>query len=94
MKKKVIKNMSDATNKSDISLKFSSSETLKKYTYEITASSTEDDYKYSGPVVITFRNGNFESCAFPFKGTYTREHWAALGLIQKEIESLIRRRSF
>ena len=41
-----------------------------------------------GKVVITFENGKFSRCDFPFRGTYTREQWKALAAIEEEIHRI------
>jgi hypothetical protein len=39
-------------------------------------------------VVITFENGKFSRCDFPFRGTYTREQWSMLAEIENEIHRI------
>jgi hypothetical protein len=39
-------------------------------------------------VTITFENGKFSRCDFPFKGTYTREQWSMLAEIESEIHRI------
>ena len=41
-------------------------------------------------VTITFQNGEFLNCSFPFNGTYTREQWAMLAEIEKQIQFIER----
>ena len=41
-----------------------------------------------GKVVITFENGKFSRCDFPFRGTYNREQWAILAEIESEIHRI------
>ena len=41
-----------------------------------------------GTVVITFENGKFLKCDFPFRGLYTREQWAVLSQIEAEISRI------
>lgn len=41
-----------------------------------------------GKVVITFENGKFSKCSFPFSGTYTREQWSMLAEIESEISAI------
>jgi hypothetical protein len=41
-------------------------------------------------VTITFQNGEFLKCSFPFTGTYTREQWAMLAEIEKQIQLIER----
>jgi hypothetical protein len=46
----------------------------------------------SGQVVITFKDGRFESASFPFGGRYTRNGWRVLSAIEhriSEIETLL-----
>lgn len=43
-----------------------------------------------GKVTITFENGKFLKCSFPFTGTYTREQWAMLAEIEKQIQLIER----
>jgi len=41
-----------------------------------------------GKVLITFENGKFSRCDFPFKGTYNREQWSMLAEIENEIHRI------
>jgi hypothetical protein len=41
-----------------------------------------------GKVIITFENGKFSRCDFPFKGTYNREQWSMLAEIENEIHRI------
>ena len=41
-----------------------------------------------GKVVITFENGKFSRCVFPFTHTYTREQWKALAAIEEWIHRI------
>ena len=41
-------------------------------------------------VTITFENGKFLKCSFPFTGTYTREQWTMLAMIEMEIQFIER----
>jgi hypothetical protein len=41
-----------------------------------------------GKVVITFENGKFSRCVFPFHSHYTREQWAMLAEIESEIHRI------
>jgi hypothetical protein len=38
-----------------------------------------------GKIHITFENGKFKKCTYPFAGSYTREQWAVLAEIEAEI---------
>jgi hypothetical protein len=42
----------------------------------------------TGKVLITFENGKFSRCDFPFKGTYNREQWSMLAEIESEIHRI------
>ncbi len=39
-------------------------------------------------VIITFKNGVFQSCKFPFSGNYTYDQWQILGQIAGKIKEL------
>jgi hypothetical protein len=39
-------------------------------------------------VFITFENGKFKKCTYPFAGTYTRKEWAILAEIESEISRI------
>ena len=41
-----------------------------------------------GKVIITFENGKFSRCDFPFRGTYNREQWSMLAEIENEIHRI------
>lgn len=41
-----------------------------------------------GKVIITFENGKFSRCDFPFRGTYNREQWSMLAEIESEIHRI------
>ena len=43
-----------------------------------------------GKVTIIFQNGKFLNCSFPFTGTYTREQWTMLAMIEREIQLIER----
>jgi hypothetical protein len=57
---------------------------IQEYQYTITVDYPchPDDL---GKVFITFENGKFKKCTFPFSGNYTRKQWAVLAEIEAEI---------
>lgn len=55
------------------------------YTFKINTGLYE---KESGQVKITFKDGRFESAAFPFSGNYTRNGWRILAEIEQKITDI------
>ena len=63
--------------------------TTTEYHFEITSNRTSPKCPDTlGKVVITFENGKFSRCDFPFRGTYNREQWAILAEIESEIHRI------
>ena len=63
--------------------------TKTEYHFELTSNRTSSKCPDTlGKVVITFENGKFSRCDFPFRGTYNREQWAILAEIESEIHRI------
>ena len=63
--------------------------TKTEYHFEITSNRTSPKCPDTlGKVVITFENGKFSRCVFPFHDYYTREQWAMLAEIESEIHRI------
>jgi hypothetical protein len=45
----------------------------------------DDNGEGLGHAIISFENGKFKKCDFPFRGTYTRKQWSILREIEAEI---------
>lgn len=66
-----------------------STRSITEYHFELTSNQTSPKRPDTlGKVVITFENGKFCRCDFPFRGTYNREQWAMLAEIEAEIHRI------
>ena len=62
-------------------------ETRETYSFQIN-SGGELGVEETGTVTITFLNGKFEKCHFPFAGNYTRNGWRILAAIEQKISEI------
>jgi hypothetical protein len=66
-----------------------STRSITEYHFQLTSDTPEPKCPDTlGKVVITFENGKFSRCDFPFKGTYNREQWSMLAEIENEIHRI------
>ena len=66
-----------------------STRSITEYHFDLASTQTSPKCPDTlGKVVITFENGKFSRCVFPFTCTYTREQWKALAAIEEEIHRI------
>ena len=66
-----------------------STRNITEYNFQLTSdTATPKCPDTLGKVIITFENGKFSRCDFPFKGTYNREQWSMLAAIEEEIHRI------
>jgi hypothetical protein len=66
-----------------------STRSITEYHFQLTSDTPEPKCPDTlGKVIITFENGKFSKCSFPFSGTYTREQWSMLAEIESEIHRI------
>ena len=75
----------------DAFLTYSTKTKVETYTYKIKSDALNISNR---DVILTFENGEFKNCSFPFTGSYTRDHWKILAEIQKEIEKVITEKEY
>lgn len=71
--------------KGNINMKIKKVESCVNYVLELKDHRLLHSYDEA---VITFKNGVFQSCKFPFSGNYTYDQWQILGQIAGKIKEL------
>jgi hypothetical protein len=70
-------------------IKLKSTRNFTEYHFQLTSDTPEPKCPDTlGKVIITFENGKFSRCDFPFRGTYNRVQWSMLAEIESEIHRI------